>query len=43
MAENTDPKPLEDNEEIEVVAHSEEGEEGISEPGCIVNNSADLS
>ncbi|MEU6537790.1 hypothetical protein [Streptomyces sp. NPDC047000] len=40
MAENTDPKPLEDNEEIEVVAHSEEEE---AEAGCIVNNSSDLN
>lgn len=41
MAENTDPKPLEDNEgneEIEVVAHSEEEDEA----GCIVNNSANM-
>lgn len=43
MAENTDPQPLEGNEEIEeieVVAHSEEEED---EAGCIINNSSELN
>jgi hypothetical protein len=39
MPENTNPKPIED-EDIEVVAHSEDEE---AEAGCIVNNSSDLS
>ncbi|MER6349378.1 hypothetical protein ACWC10_32355 [Streptomyces sp. NPDC001595] len=40
MSENTNPQPIEDNEDIEVVAHSEDEE---AEAGCIVNNSSDLS
>lgn len=39
MPENTNPEPTE-NEDIEVVAHSETEED---EAGCIINNSSDLS
>ncbi|CCA53823.1 hypothetical protein SVEN_0536 [Streptomyces venezuelae ATCC 10712] len=39
MPENTNPKPIED-EDIEVVAHGEDEE---AEAGCIVNNSSDIS
>jgi hypothetical protein len=41
MPENTNPEPeTTENEDIEVVAHSEDG---VSEAGCVVNNSAALS